>query len=431
SRVEYLKVKGQNMQADFQYISSEEDVDLAEMILFQAMNMEPDQHIEIKPVAKPANPPSIGLENCYRLAVANRPDFKIKAKTIEYYDFDRKMMKAKGWPKIDFTGSFGQMIERFEPMFLPGDWLTPQAGGRGTGGVARAIGGWNPEWYAGVQTSLPLWGNTLEYNYVREKWAPTVSAFRGSESATSYLNFKLLDDLAYFSNLQEARAGFESAKYEYLKAENDLMVEVKERYFRYRKALLQMDVAQAQVEHQKMFVDVLEERLRYAEMEVSKVIEEQEKLAEHEYGLVQGDANYFISLTELNGTIGIPDYFKPAYENQEYDEWKKKLAEEKAAEEEAERIDEEEKKAQIRARVIASYLKKAQTQLESDKFERARGYAEKALGIEEDNSEAQALLDKIDEAEKIYEEEQKLSKAEEETLSKAEEYARQKIKEEQ
>ena len=39
----------------------------------------------------------------------------IKEKMIEYYEFERKMMKAKGWPKIDFQGSFGQAYETYQP----------------------------------------------------------------------------------------------------------------------------------------------------------------------------------------------------------------------------------------------------------------------------------------------------------------------------
>ncbi|MBU0684073.1 MAG: TolC family protein, partial [Candidatus Omnitrophica bacterium] len=182
-----------------------------------------------------------------------------------------------------------------------------------------------PEWYAGVKGSVPIWGNTLEYNYVREKWAPVVSSYHGTESATSYLSVKFLDDLAYFTNLAESRAGFESAKYEYLKYKKDLTVEVKEAYFKYKKALLQIDVAKAQVEHQKMFVDVLEQRRSFGEMELSKIAEEYEKYAEHRYSLIQGYANYFISIANLNSAIGVPNYFDIGHKDQEYGLWDAKL----------------------------------------------------------------------------------------------------------
>ena len=394
SKVEFLKVKAQHLTADFQYTSAEEDLSLAEMILFQNLNMEPDQRIKIEPVERPQDRPSVGLENCYRLALANNPEFQGKAAMIEYYNLERKIMKSKGWPEIEFTGSFGQMMEKYEPMFLPGDWRTPQAGGEGTGGVARALIGWEPEWYAGVKGSVPLWGNTLEYNYVREHWAPTVSAFRGSESATSYFTFKFLDDLAYFSNLQEARAGFESAKYEYLKAKKDLLVEVKELYFKYRKALLNMDVAQSHYEHQKKYVDVLEERRNFGEMEMSKLVEEYDKLAEYEYGILQGDADFFISLAELSTAIGIPDYFKPVYEKKGYKTWE----ENREAWLESQRQAAQKARARKGPEKEVDLIALARSELDRKEFGRARSYAQKAFDLDY-SEEAAKLLAEIDAAE--------------------------------
>ncbi|MEA3489260.1 MAG: TolC family protein, partial [Candidatus Omnitrophota bacterium] len=395
SRVDYLNVKGQKLQTDFQNISANEDVNLAEMILFQAMNMEPDRHIRIETVEKPKKLISIGLKNCYQLALANRPEFQIKKQMIEYYDFERKMMKAKGWPKISFDGSFGAMVEKFEPMFLPADWKTPQAGGVGTGGVSRAVRDWEAEWFTGAKVSWPLWGNTLEYNYVREHWAPTVSAFRGSESATSYFALKFLDDLEYFSNLQEARVGFERAKYEYLKAKKDLLVEIKELYFKYRKALLQMEVAEAKLEHQEVFMDVLRERLRYGELEIEKIVEEYDKFIEFEYGVLASDTDYYISLTELNKAVGISDYFKPEYETREYAAWQAKAAEEKAAVERAKGEAEDRKRAER----IAGFLGKAGEQLDRNRFDRAREYGQKALQLDPENILIQNFLKNIEKTE--------------------------------
>lgn len=317
-KVEYLKIKGHKLQVDFQNVSSREDISLAELILFQAMNMEPDHRIDIVPLPDPGEPLTIGLENCYSLAMANRPNFRIKKKTIEYYQFERKMMKAKGWPKITFQGSFGAAMENYQPLFLPDDDDSDDAGNPSRRGRVM-----EPEWFAGIKGSLPVWGNTVEYNYVREKWAPTVSAFRGSETATSYFTVKLLDDLEYFSNLQDAKGGFENAKYEYLKAKKDLLIEVKEGYFRYRKALIQMNVAKAKLEHQNMGMAITEERVRYGEAEMSKVLEESEKLATDEYGFVQSHSSYYTSLAELNKIIGLPDYFRSEHEQSGYKKWKK------------------------------------------------------------------------------------------------------------
>jgi len=141
------------------------------------------------------------------------------------------------------------------------------------------------------------------------------------------------------------------------------MVEVKETYFKYRKSLLLVGVAQAKIEYQKTYVDVLEERRLYGEMEMSKVMEEYEKLSLEEYGLLTGENSYFLALTELNKVVGIPNYFKPRYENQEYEAWQKEVA----ADEASRKVQEE-------------YLIKEQALLkEAEKAARLRVKEEKAL----------------------------------------------------
>jgi outer membrane protein TolC len=396
SKVDYLKVKGQDLQADFHLISGREDINLAEMILLQAMDMDPDSRIRIKPVEKPEKLLHIGLQNCYNLALANSPDFRIKEKSIEYYNFERKMKKAKGWPKIDFHGSFGKSWEEYQPMRDPTDWDGNDPN--------RATTGLEPEWYAGIKASIPFWGSTIEYNYVREFWATTVSAFRGSESATSYFNLKILDDLAYFTGVQEARVGFERAKYEYTKAKKDLAVKVKEIYFKYRKSLIQMRVAEAQVEHQKMFVAVLEERRKFGEMDIPRIAEEWEKLSENEYGVLQGDADYFISITELNTAIGVADYFDPWNRAPEEFSGPDMILSEAQDIRPAGEIDLASVRSGARTDKTEQYVSRARGELGKGNFDSARKMAIKAIEINGDNQDARDLLGEIDSAEGLHRE---------------------------
>ncbi|MGB2651490.1 MAG: TolC family protein, partial [Candidatus Omnitrophota bacterium] len=422
SHMDYLNVKGLNLQTNFSYISAGEDIELAELVLFQAMNLEPNQHIKIKSIPKPTKLLSIGLENCYMLAFANNPNYRVKVNTIKYYDFERKMMKAEGFPKIDFNASFGASYEMYQPMNSPNDVKKSSIAGQ----PIRKDISWEPEWYAGGKGSIPVWGSTLEYNYVREHWAPTVSQFRGSETATSYFTFKFLDNLAYFSNLQEARTGMERAKYEQLKAKQDLIVQVKEAYFGYRKALLQMELAEAKYEHQKMYVDVLVERYRFGEFDMPKLIEEYEKFTEMEYGMLSSYTDYYTALLAVNRAIGIPDYYRDEHEDSEYIAWKEQEA--KRKEEEIKALQEE--AANERTLKITEYLEKAQGKLDNNQFESAREYARKAFKVEEDSQQVQAFLVRVDEAEKAYQEEQVRIKREEDEKKQAEREAREKQQEE-
>lgn len=416
ARMEYLKVKGLDAQADFQQVSAREDVSLSEMILVHAMGLEPDEHISIKPLERPEETVIVSLDNCYQLALANNPDFRIKAKTIEYYEYERKIKKAKAWPKIDFDGSFGTSVEKFAPMFVNNvDNVSP---GGISGGKPPADITWEAEWYAGLKASIPIWGNTLEYNYVREHWAPTVSSFRGSESATSYFTFKVLDDLAYFSNLEESRVGFERAKYEYIKAKNDLVLQVKEFFFKYRKALLQIGVATAQLEHQKVYVAVLMEKFKFGERDMSTLVDEYVKLTENEFSLIQADTDYYTTLSDLNKAVGVEGYFDPGFKNPAYAEWKEKVQEPALEREQwEETLEKEEKKKETFWDMISSksssggggrtYLAKARESLDHSDFKRARQYAVKAIETGEEENKGRELLMDIDQAEGLYRAEKK------------------------
>ena len=404
AQVDYLKVKGQSMQADFKYLATGEDRNMAEMVLLQAMNMEPDRHIRIEKLERPKNFLSIGLQNCYNLAVTNSPDVKIKQETIKYYEFARKGAKAKGWPKVEFEGSFGEAYENFQPLDQPNDRPPPVGGATAaqpSQDAYRSERNAVPEWYAGLTATLPLWGSSMEYKYVREIWAPTVSSFRGSESATSYLEFRILDDLEYFEKLQQSRASFTNAKYEYMKAKQDVALQVKELYFKYRKSILQMNVSDVQAAHQKMFVAVLEERRKYGEMDIPRLVEEYEKLGEYEYAVIQADADYFISVSDLSKAVGVPNYFDPFKEE---DRTSPRLVEDTGSASSLTLGDTKEERERSK---IHAYIEDAREALDRKKFAKARKSAKKALKIDSDNGEARELLASIDQAEGIAREQKK------------------------
>jgi hypothetical protein len=76
-----------------------------------------------------------------------------------------------------------------------------------------------------------------------------------------------------------------------------------------------------------MAMAIMEERARYGEAEMSRVLEEREKLAIEEYGIVQSNAGYYGALAELNKIVGLPDYFRSEHERSGYERWKKAAAE--------------------------------------------------------------------------------------------------------
>jgi len=293
-KIEFLNVSAKTNQINFQYTSALSDIDIAKLILKQAMNTESD--FEIEPVQEPlVVKKDINLEECYRVAFANRPDVRINFLMIEYYLYEKKVMKAHGLPKVDFMGSWGYSFEDY----IPED--------NEEGHYSHKF---LPEWYSGIKASLPIEGNTLGYSYVKETWQPQVSSYHGTVSNTSTVTLGILDNLKYYTDMAEADVGLIKSEYEYNKTKQEAMVEVQDSYFKYQKSIMQYDVAKSRLEYQSRQVDFIDLRRQLKEAPASSLIEELIKLGEEQFGMLQAVVDYMISIKALNKSVGVIDYLR-------------------------------------------------------------------------------------------------------------------------
>ncbi|MDD4203434.1 MAG: TolC family protein, partial [Candidatus Omnitrophica bacterium] len=292
--IEYLNVQSQQNQVNFQYISSEEDLALAQLILQQAMNTE--DPVDIYPIGE-ARILDISLNTCYDLAYANRPEMKLNYFMTEYYLYDKKIADAKSMPKVDLLGNWGHKVENYYKQDEPANYLSHK---------------FAPEWYAGIKVKVPMGGNEVGYTYTREVWQPTISSFvHGSEAWSSAFTFDLLNQFPVWNEQNEADVSFSRAQQEYNKVKKEITMEVKENYFKYRKAIVQLGVAQNKMEHQKKQVEytVLQNELKEAPL--SRLIEEMIKFSEEKFSMYQAIHDYFVAIESLNKAIGLLDYFDP------------------------------------------------------------------------------------------------------------------------
>ncbi|MEE9499771.1 MAG: TolC family protein, partial [Candidatus Omnitrophota bacterium] len=291
-QVEFLRISSQYNQTSFQVISAREDISVARLLLQHAMNIE--EEIEIVGVKEP-NIIKLDLEDCFNLASLNRPEIKISQLSLEYFKYEKKIMLARAnWPRVDFLGSYGNVKE---------DYVNEELGGN----TARELG---PEYYFGTKISLPLWGSTLGYSYTEEDWQPVVQTTKGTEARTHTMTFSLFDKLGDISGVKEADIEYMRSLDEINKKKQEITLEVKEMFFKYRKAILLMDVAKSKVEFQAKQVEILEIKRELGEALYSDVVEEMIKLAEEEFSYIQAISDYYISIASLNKAIGIDGYFK-------------------------------------------------------------------------------------------------------------------------
>ena len=263
----------------------------------QALNI--DEDINIVEVKSPRRI-TIELEDCYTLAYLNRPEIKINHLSIEYFKYEKKILQARSnFPRVDFLGMYGNMREDY----VKGD----MGNSTGTGLDPRGFG---PEYYVGVKATIPIWGSTAGYSLTQEDWQPVVSAFQGTKSTTSSTTFDVFNKLEDISAVKEAELEYMRSQEELNKKKQEISLEIKETFFKYKKALLLLDVAQSKIMFQSKQVEILKIRHELGEALYSDVAEEMIKLAEEEFSYFQAITDYYIAIATLNKAVGLEDYFK-------------------------------------------------------------------------------------------------------------------------
>lgn len=295
AQVEYLKVSSQYNQANFQVVSAEEDLSMANLLLQQSMNI--NEEIQIDGIESP-NVIELFLEDCFNLAYLNRPELRISQLSLEYFEYEKKIRQARAsWPRLDLLGSYGNTRE---------DYIHTDTDPTG-GSNPRHLG---PEYYYGIKASFPIFGSTLGYSYTDESWQPVVRTTQGTSSRTNQLTLSLFDKLEDISGVKEADLEYMRSRDDMNKKKQEITLEIKETFFKYKKAVILMNVSRSKIEFQSRQVEFLEVKRQLGEAQYSDVIEEMIKLAEEEFSYVQAISDYYISIATLNKAVGLDGYFK-------------------------------------------------------------------------------------------------------------------------
>jgi len=301
SKIEVLNVTSQSGQARYQLTSAEGDLAVAELILKQAMNIDPKNQVDVKD--EPGfSRVAVDYEKALQMALVNRPEMKINSLMINYYNFGNKVAKAKLWPKVDLLGSWGLAKEEISPPDF-----APLPAPAGNGDIDQELAA---QWYAGLKVSMPFWGSTGEYSLTKEHWVPVVSTVHGTEATTVAYKVKILDKLDTLSEQRLSEIDFDKARQEFTKIRQDITLEIRETCFNYQKALIQSETAANKILYQTSDLELVKTRRGLEEAQDSNVIDGMIKLAQEKFGYLQALADCHIALASINKAVGIEDYYK-------------------------------------------------------------------------------------------------------------------------
>jgi outer membrane protein TolC len=300
TNLEFLNVSSQANQVKFQLMSAKGDLEIAGLILKQAMNVDIKETIDVEPL-KEFKKVDVDFDKALKDALVYRPEMQIDSLKLQFSIYELRIKKAKAWPKIDFIGSFGMAKE---------EYISKDQGVDPASGTVDADQKMLQQWYAGIKCSVPMWGSTGEYSYTKEVWAPVVSAYRGTSTITNSYKINFLDNLAMYSERAEADAQLGEARQQLIKTKQDVSLEAKEACFNYEKALLQLDTAAAKVKYQQSDLELTKFRRQMDEVQDSNVIDSMIKLAQEKFGHVQAVSDCRTAIASIAKAVGKPDYFK-------------------------------------------------------------------------------------------------------------------------
>lgn len=300
SEIDYLNTESQYQQVYFQVESAKNDLQSAALVLQQTLNLPSDTNF---PMDLHLNFVKISpdMDEVVETALKNNPDVLMKQYAYESAKYGVDVFHAKKYPHVDLKGSYGYLGENFQDSKSIEDAKLP-------GAKDNAIDP-EKEWFLGVQTSMPLGPNSVEYSQVKHQYGPTVLALHGSEDWSHKVTFNLFDKLADITDEKSAQAALLQSQSEYEKAKNDVTLKIRDDFYNLQKSLIQIDSSAAKMRYQEKQNGVLRYMVGIQETQIQNLLEGLIEMAQDRFSFIQAITDYHLAVSSLNQSIGDSDYF--------------------------------------------------------------------------------------------------------------------------
>lgn len=310
SEIEYLNVESMSGQIQYDVETSQQEFELAKLELQRYLNLDIGDNIDIAPLydveqmIKEADPKGLKTIPAYEknilsqpldefidLAYQNRPELQVEAAHLHSGRLEEKIARGVFLPRADVTLEFGEMGEAFI---------------RNTEKPYHRY-----EWHFGLEVSQNLFGNKMKWIKKRDQNPPSISQFlqgTGSTVSKNRMEMGLLNGLQDYAELKEAQVRKLERVVELEKKEREVIREVKEAYFDYQKAKIQVESSMKRNQYRSRLVELSKVRLSKAEIEISEYLQAWSDLSEERKKLHGALADLFKAKSKLNRAIGIRDF---------------------------------------------------------------------------------------------------------------------------
>ncbi|MFA7255352.1 MAG: TolC family protein [Candidatus Omnitrophota bacterium] len=232
------------------------------------------------------------------LSYGHRPELQVEAAKLQAMRLGERIRWGEFLPKANLTYQFGALGEAYTRAvdMGPGYKHTPEL---------------KKEWQLMLEMNWNLGGNKASYTFSRDQKAPSITQFEqlgGTYLRRNGLTFGVLDGLDAFVNVKQAEVDKLNQVVELEKAEKQVLQDVKQAYYDYQKAMIQVNSTVKRLEYRKRLREFAEYRLSKKEIELSEYLQAESDLVREKAELHKALKDYFTARASLNHAVGIQDF---------------------------------------------------------------------------------------------------------------------------
>ncbi len=234
------------------------------------------------------------------LSYGHRPELQVEAAKLQATRLAERVRWGEFLPKAFLSYDFGALGDAYDPATpgSPADTSTKPV--------------LKNQWQLMLEMNWNLGGNKVGYTYSRDYRAPNLAAYGGGTNTfirKNTLDFGVLDGLDAFVNVKQAEVDKLNQVVELEKAEKQVLQDVKQAYYDYQKALIQVNSTVKRLEYRKRLRDFAEHRLSKKEIELSEYLQAESDLVREKAELHKALKEYFSAKAALNHAVVIQNFF--------------------------------------------------------------------------------------------------------------------------
>lgn len=325
SEIEHLNVESLYSQMKYDYESTKQELEIAKLELQRFINVPIEEDIMINelynienlvkegasPVTStPGLSPGYGqaekanygvesgseipnLEVLIDLAYQNRPELQVESSKLSAARLEERIRWGELMPHADLTVEFGKLGEAANVVSLD-----PKL---------------RKEFRLFLELSWNAAGNRVSYEFENDSNAPSVTQFAGGGSGTqrttNTFTAGILDGLDAFVDIKEAEVDKLDQIVELENIEKEVIRDVKEAYYDYQRAVIQVESTIKRVDYRDRLVRLAAHRLEKNEVEISEYVQAEIDLLREKSDLHKALTDYFTAKAKLNRSIGMREFF--------------------------------------------------------------------------------------------------------------------------